>query len=52
MKKIRAPIVKPDADEKITEKPKESKATLDVIPSNVTDVNVITHNVQENRTVH
>ena len=46
VKKIHEPIVKPDADEKITEKPKESKATLDVIPSNVTDVNIITHNVQ------
>ena len=30
---------------KLPKKPKESKAILDVIPSNVTDVNVITHNV-------
>ena len=45
VKKIRAPIVKSDADGKITEKPKEYKVTLDVIPSNVTDANVITHNV-------
>ena len=42
VKKIHTPIVKSDADGKITEKPKE---TLDVIPSNVTDANVITHNV-------
>ena len=42
VKKIRVPTVKPDADEKSTEKPKESKA---VIPGNVTNVNVITHNV-------
>ena len=42
VKKIRTPIVKSDADGKITEKPKE---ILDVIPSNVTDANVITHNV-------
>ena len=39
VKKILTPIVKPDAD---TEKPEE---ILDVIPSNVTDANVITHNV-------
>ena len=45
VRKICAPIVKLDADEKITEKPKESKVTLDIIPSNVTDVKVITHNV-------
>ena len=42
VKKIRAPIVKQDADEKTTEKSKESKA---IITSNVADVNVITHNV-------
>ena len=45
MKKIRAPTVNPDADGKVTEKPKEYKATLDVIPSNVADANVMTHNV-------
>ena len=42
VKKIRAPIVTPDADGKITEKPKESKG---VIIGNAADVNVITHNV-------
>ena len=42
VKKIRAPVATPDADGKITKKPKESKG---VITGNVTDVNVITHNV-------
>ena len=45
VKKIRAPIVLPDADKKTPKKPKESKATADIIPSNVTSVNIITHNV-------
>ena len=42
VKKIRVPTVKPDADEKSIEKPKESEA---IIPGNVTNINVITHNV-------
>ena len=47
VKKIRAPVVVPDAGKKTPKKPKESKATPDVIPSNVTSENIITHNVPE-----
>ena len=42
VKKILAPIATPDADGKITKKPKESKG---VITGSVAHVDVITHNV-------
>ena len=45
VKKIRAPIATPDADGKNTKKPKESKGVITGSVTDVTDVNVITHNV-------
>ena len=47
VKKICVPAVVLDAGKKISKKPKESKVTPNVIPSNVTRENVITHNVPE-----